>query len=225
MTLNRMYWHDAIIHVMDFEGHRRYGVIEYGVVTLRGGEITTCETRLCRSQSPISPGDSAIHGLFDRDTIDAPPFKEAFERFVEWRRCGVFAAHNKSVEHALLKHTWPYPPFVPDWRTLDTTRPDWGPWIDTLRIYQTLYPTLTDHSLGALLSTFNLEQPLLKAAAKHCPPRRRQPHCALYDALASALLLVRLQAVPETAAASLAQLLLWSGERLPQEPELFGPDG
>ena len=220
-----MLWRDAIIHVMDFEGHRRYGVIEYGVVTLKGDEIAACATRLCRSDGPINPRDSAIHGLFQRDTVDAPPFKEEVERFVEWRQSGVFAAHNKAVEHGLLKHTWPYPPFVPDWRTGDRTRPDWGPWIDTLRIYQTLYPSLPDHSLGALVSVFELEKPLQAAAASHCPPRRRQAHCALFDALASALLLLRLRTMPETAGESLAQVLAWSGERLAPGPELFGPEG
>jgi DNA polymerase-3 subunit epsilon len=43
-------------------------------------------------------------------------------------------------------------------------------------------------------------------AAKHCPPQRRKYHCALYDALASALILRALCAVEGRSAATLAQL-------------------
>lgn len=217
-----MLWSEATIHVIDFEGHPAYGVIEYGVATLRGGRIVASETRICRATAPIRESDSRIHGLFRRNTTGAEPFRSDFERVVGWRRTGVLAAHNKTVEHGLLKDTWPYPPFVPDWRAPGRETAEWGPWIDTLRIYQTLYPTLDSHSLGSLVERFGLAPGLTAAARAHCPARRRKAHCALYDALASALLLNRLLSVPQAAEASLATLLRWSGETTMEDPDLFG---
>ena len=44
-------------------------------------------------------------------------------------------------------------------------------------------------------------------AAQHCPPKRRRFHCALYDALAAALVLRALCALEGRSQASLAQLV------------------
>lgn len=217
-----MRWSEATIHVIDFEGHPGYGVIEYGVATVRGGTVAAAATRVCRPTGTIRESDSRVHGLFGHDTAGHAHFSEDYGQFVDWRRTGVFAAHNKSVEHGLLKHTWAYPPFVPDWWSPGQESANWGPWIDTLRLYQTLYPGLESHSLGALVERFALGASLAATAREHCPPRRRQAHCALYDALASALLLNRLLTVPEAAEATLTALLRWSGETPPPEPGLFG---
>ncbi len=216
-----MRWSEATIHVIDFEGHPAYGVIEYGVATVRGGAVTEAATRVCRPTGPIRESDSRVHGLFGRDTAGHAYFADDYDRFVGWRRTGVLAAHNKAVEHGLLKQTWAYPPFVPDWRSPGRESAEWGPWIDTLRLYQTLYPALGSHSLGTLVDTFGLAADLAAAARAHCPPRRRQAHCALFDALASALLLNRLLAVPEAADAGLSTLLRWSGETPLPQPGLF----
>jgi DNA polymerase-3 subunit epsilon len=48
-------------------------------------------------------------------------------------------------------------------------------------------------------------------AAVHCPETRRKYHCALYDALASALLIVRLFEQNILQPADWQQLLWWSG--------------
>lgn len=220
--LAAMRWSEATIHVIDFEGHPGYGVIEYGVATVRGGGITAAATRVCGPTGRIRETDSRVHGLFGSDTAGQPLFAADYDRFVEWRRTGVLAAHNKAVEHGLLKHTWAYPPFVPDWWSPGGECADWGPWVDSLRVYQTLYPNLESHSLGALIDAFHLGPQLTAAAREHCPPRRRHAHCALFDALASALLLNRLLSVPEAARATLATLLRWSGGNPPPQPGLFG---
>jgi DNA polymerase III epsilon subunit-like protein len=43
--------------------------------------------------------------------------------------------------------------------------------------------------LGYLIDAFNLSKSVDHLASKFCPQDRQKPHCALYDALASALLL------------------------------------
>ncbi|MCC5839303.1 MAG: 3'-5' exonuclease [Opitutales bacterium] len=216
-----MNWTAATIHVIDFEGHRSYGVVEYGVASICLGRVTGTATRLCAPLDRIREEDVRVHGIRETDAAGNPPFSADYETFVELRRGGVFAAHNKVVEHALLKHTWAYPPFVPDYRGNGGETAEWGPWIDTLRLYQRLYPDLPGHALGGLIDAFGLRAELEELALLHCPPARRKAHCALYDALASALLLSRLQKEPPVADRSLAHLLELSGETLAEAPELF----
>jgi DNA polymerase III epsilon subunit-like protein len=72
-----------------------------------------------------------------------------------------------------------------------------------------------------LVDRFGLRQELQSVGDKHCPPDRCKPHCALFDALASALLLLRLEG--ESALANrmtLGWLLQISEGRAPQQ-ELF----
>lgn len=84
---------------------------------------------------------------------------------------------------------------------------EWGPWIDTGRLYPQFYPTLASAKLGDLVAVFGLQERLDALAAEHCPADRRRYHAALYDALAGALLLGRLAAEPTLAERSLAWLL------------------
>jgi DNA polymerase-3 subunit epsilon len=144
-----------------------------------------------------------------------------YGKFVDFRRHGVYAAHNRHAENGFLKSTWALPPAVPDWRNGSGTAQEWGPWIDTLTLYRALYPGLEGYGLGELVDRFGLRHELQSVADKHCPPNRCKPHCALFDALASALLLLRLER--ESALANrltLGWLLQISEGRAPQQ-ELF----
>jgi len=84
---------------------------------------------------------------------------------------------------------------------------DWGPWIDTGRLYAELFPRLASGRLEDLVAACGLQADLDTLAAAHCPPARRRYHAALYDALAGALLLARLAAEPAAADRSMAWLL------------------
>jgi len=56
-------WTDQPIHFIDFEGSRASGVLEYGVVTLRGGRVMEARTRLCQATGRVDAQDTAVHGL------------------------------------------------------------------------------------------------------------------------------------------------------------------
>ena len=86
----------------------------------------------------------------------------------------------------------------------------WGPWLDTLSIYRRLYPDLDSYQLNALIDLFQLAEPLNQLAQEYCPKERIRYHCALYDALASALLLFRLYSLSELKGLSLFQLFTLS---------------
>ncbi|MBL9213224.1 MAG: 3'-5' exonuclease [Opitutaceae bacterium] len=203
-------WSDQPIFFVDFEGSRTSGILEYGVVTVLRGEVVDAHTRLCRPTGRVRPEDTAVHGLEPAVLAERAPFTEEWDFFAGLRERGPLAAHYAGVENALLKSVWPYPRSSPDFARPGEWVVDWGPWIDSARVYAQLFPTLDSGQLAAVVSAFGLEPELERAAAVHCPSGRRQYHCALYDALAGALLLARLARDPQLAGLTLLQVLALS---------------
>jgi DNA polymerase III epsilon subunit-like protein len=181
-------WHKHAIHCLDFEGSRRSGIVEYGLVTILDLEVVAMETRLCKASAPI-------------------PEMEAVTR--DKRLEGPFAAHHAGVENGLIKSVWPFVTQCPNFITgaLDV---DWGPWLDTCALYRALFPDLDSYNLSKLISNFDLNEKLESLAQRFCPESRKTFHCAPYDALASAVLILELQAYDELRALTLEQFLKWS---------------
>ena len=219
-------WTEQPIFFVDFEGSAVSGVLEYGVVTVLRGEITSAATRLCAPIGRVRPEDVAVHGLHPENLRDLRPFADEWELFAGLRERGPLAAHYAGVENGLLKSVWPYPRASPDFVRPGEQLVEWGPWIDTARIYAQLYPHLPSGQLEALVAAGKLQGELDDHAARRCPPDRRRYHCALYDALAGALLLAAMARDPQLAGLSLRQILTLSTldprkrEALQQE-ELF----
>jgi DNA polymerase III epsilon subunit-like protein len=186
-------WTDAPIHFIDFEGSVASGVLEFGVVTLRAGQIAETRTRFCRASGRIKPEDEAVHGLTAERVAAYAPFMDEFNYFATLRESGPLAAHYAQAENTMLKAIWPYVRKVPDFARPGQTMMEWGPWIDTGRLYLDHFRGVTAGKLQQLVEVFNLQGELAALAAKHCPPDRRHYHAALYDALAGALLLRTLE--------------------------------
>lgn len=206
-----MRWSGTPIHVIDFEGNFTSGILEYGVVTLRDGRISSVDTRLCGTMGRLRSSDTALHGIAENDVKRCAPFSEDFEKFAQLRESGPLAAHYAHAENSLIKSVWPYPRLSRDFsRPAPATALDWGPWVDTGRLYAQLFPSLNSGKLEELVSVFQLGAELRELAAQHCPPNRRDFHAALFDALAAALLLLHLGQRPEFAEATLPWLLQMS---------------
>ncbi len=203
-------WTEQLIHFVDFEGSLTSGVLEYGMVTVRGGAITAIHTRLCRPRGAIRAADTAIHGLSSGALAECAPLADDWEFFAGWRETGPLAAHFAGVENALIKSVWPYPRPSPDFARPGATVAEWGPWIDTGRLYPQLRPMAAAAGLAELVAAHGLQDELDQLAASHCPPERRRYHAAPYDALAGALLLAALAREPRSAALSTPQLLTLS---------------
>lgn len=186
------HWTSLPIHVIDFEGSNDYGVIEYGIAVVKDAEVVECHSGVCEAEDEISQRDSWKHGLRRQDTVGQPGFAKHWELFNSLRKHGPFGAHHASVENRLLKRTWPYPSTSPSFFNATEQVSTWGPWIDTRAIYQKIYPDLEEHKLGSLIETFQLQEALDDLSRQHCPNKRCKYHCALYDALASAQLLLHL---------------------------------
>lgn len=196
------------IHIIDFEGSRQSGVVEYGVVTLLGSEIVETHSRLCAPTGEISEHDRQQHGISQSEVLKEAPFESEWKLFAGLRERGPLCAHNVAVEDGLLRAVWPYPRNSPDFSESGSVTANWGPWIDTLQLYRRIYPQLESHKLGDLIHLFKLESELDVQAALYCPAKRGRYHCALYDALASALLLRRLYGEPEWSELTLRWLIV-----------------
>lgn len=205
-----MPWTDVPIHFVDFEGSRVSGILEYGVVTLRGEIVVETRTRLCGATGRVRPEDTAMHGLRESDVAAHAPLADDWEYFAGLRERGPLAAHYAQVENSLLKSVWPYPRTSPDFARPGGTVTDWGPWIDTGRLYAQLRPQHSSGKLENLVAAVGVRARLDALAAEHCPAARRHYHAALYDALAGALLLTALLSQPGFSAATLPWLLQMS---------------
>jgi DNA polymerase III epsilon subunit-like protein len=203
-------WVDQPIFFVDFEGSRVSGILEYGVVAVERGRIVETHTRLCRATGEVRAEDAAVHGLRADAVAACAPFADEWELFATLRERGPLAAHYAGVENALLKSVWPYPRNSPDFARPGERLIDWGPWIDTARLYAQLYPQLDSGRLETLVAAGAMQRDLDELAREHCPPERRRYHAALYDALAGALLLAKLASDPQVASLSTMQLLALS---------------
>ncbi|ADE53276.1 3'-5' exonuclease [Coraliomargarita akajimensis] len=199
------------IHVIDFEGSRQSGIVEYGVVTLHGAMVEATYTGLCLPRGTISDRDRMQHRIAESDLQEEQPFEVQWPLFSMLRETGVLCAHNVQVEEGFLRSVWPYPKASPDFLEIDgAPQLSWGPWLDTLYLYRRIYPNLESHRLEDLVQLFGLSAELKGRAKLYCPPGRRRYHSALYDALASALLLSRLYDEPELKRMTLHWLLIHS---------------
>jgi DNA polymerase-3 subunit epsilon len=86
----------------------------------------------------------------------------------------------------------------------------WGPWLDTFHLYRYLFKHSRKLSLNGLINTLNLETDLQNLTQKFCPSRRQKYHCALFDALACALLLLYFVQLPQAQDKPFPWLLLHS---------------
>jgi len=208
------------IHVIDFEGSHQSGIVEYGIVTLEGSSFKAGYTRICAPLGTISERDRAQHGIGEAQACAREPFSADWALFSGLRETGPFAAHNVAVEAGLIRGVWAFPKRCPNFATPGIMGADWGPWVDTLQLYRRIYPGLEGYGLKSLVETFRLQERLDGQARLLCPEHRRRYHCALYDAIASALLLVHLFSESEFKGISLRWLITQSAASAAEQESL-----
>jgi DNA polymerase III epsilon subunit-like protein len=184
-----LYWDEIPIHVIDFEGGPQCGIVEFGVVTLKGDSIESVATRVCRPKAHIPKNEQAVHGIDSRSANQTLPFQDEWDQFAGLRETGPLSAHFASAENTMLRSVFPYPRQSPSWVEPDRMVATWGPWVDTGSLYRELGDNRSSLKLEDLVLRYELQGELDALARTQCPKGRQSYHCALYDALASALLL------------------------------------
>ncbi len=179
------------IFAVDFEGSAKIGVVEYGVAEIRGGEIVCAHTRICAPKAKISARDSGFFGISNEMANSQKPFSADLPLFCKMRARGIFMAHNAVVEDSFLRSALPSPGIVPDFAHGGVT-PEWAPWLDTCVLVRNLFPSAGGAKLSDCARSFGVQERIDEAAKKFCPENRAKWHRALYDAIACAVLFIRI---------------------------------
>ncbi|NQX00630.1 3'-5' exonuclease [bacterium] len=139
------------------------------------------------TDQPIQWAARKVHGIGPEHLREAPALLMLWPEFKRRLAGAVVVAHGKGTEKRFLR-AFPGHGF--------------GPWIDTLLLARAAWPDLPDHSLGALCTGRGLTP-----AIQQLVPAKSW-HDALFDAVASLVLLADLiesHALAETPLAALLQ--------------------
>jgi DNA polymerase-3 subunit epsilon len=147
---------------------RYNGIIEIGIVKVKGLKITDRYSTLINPGRQIPFYITQFTGITDDDTFNAPLFEEVADGITEFISDSVITAHNLSFDRSFLNK---------EYLLIGKEKPD-NPQLCTLRLSKRLYPELRSRSLASL--SYHLKVKLLNA------------HRALPDAEATAQILIRM---------------------------------
>lgn len=153
--------------VIDFEGNRTKGIQQASLIDFTDFEIIHCSEFL------------NTDGIFT-DWILSSTCNYQIDYWV---------AHNANVEKNLIKD---HAPYRANFSTF-SKEIQWGPWIDTLTLYQTLYPNLQDFRLQILSKEFLISSEIDSLVEQLCNRTGKKFHQSMFDSIITFLLLRRLR--------------------------------
>jgi DNA polymerase-3 subunit epsilon len=139
-----------------------------------------------RTTQSITWSAQKIHGITVADLAGAPELLSLWPVVKLQLQDRIIVAHGKGTEKKFLR-AFPGHGF--------------GPWVDTLLLARATWPQWSDHSLGVLCDALDLTARVQAA----CPDR--QWHDALFDSVASLLLLEKILHLTQAWQAPLQHLL------------------
>lgn len=175
---------DVICTAVDFEttgsvrGYRDEPW-QIGLVDVRGGAFaadTQFTSLLNVGDRPFNPHAPGRHGQRREEIAAAPPLASLWPVLRERLVGRALVAHNAATERKMLRGCFPMHRF--------------GPWIDTLALSRYAFPHLASHALADVVDHLGLAD----RANSACPGLTW--HDALYDAVASALVLETILDLP-----------------------------
>lgn len=186
---------DSEITVLDYESTGSLSGYanepwQIGMVSLAGGKVNaeSMFESLLRvgADRPFNPHAPGRHAAL-RGAISAAPTPQELWPQVEPRLAGrPLCAHNVATEKKFIRAMAPMHLF--------------GPWIDTLRIARKVWPGCPSYALGELVARLGLKSRIDAL----CPGA--EAHDALYDAVASAMLLEHLLEQPGWGGVTIGEL-------------------
>ncbi len=140
------------------------------------------------AERPFNHHAPGRHARLRAQLATAPALTDIWPRVADiWLLGRPLVAHNVATERGVLQRAFPLHAF--------------GPWIDTLRLVRHCFPQLESAALEDVCDTLGLRAEVERI----CPAR--EPHDALYDATATALLLLHILSLPGWEDVSLQTLL------------------
>jgi DNA polymerase-3 subunit epsilon len=124
-----------------------------------------------RADRPITWAAQKVHGITSEHLSDAPPLMTLWPTIKATLGNHIAVAHGHGTEKRYLR-AFPAHGF--------------GPWVDTLQLARAAWPELPSHALGEVCSHFELSDKISELVPK------KTWHDALYDAVASLILLEHL---------------------------------
>lgn len=203
------------IYAIDFEGSLQTGILEYGIVGFSPQDgIFFTKTQFCKNRTTIPISETACHGLSTEDLDGCEDFSQHIDVFMALRQKALFCAHNAAFENRLLSA---YCPWVPNaYSVLPASDQRWGPWLDTWFLYRK-YLKMQTCTVEQLIAFCNLSGILSQLSGKFCPEGRKKFHCALFDALACAILFLNFIRSEACVGKNLLWLLQQSGTKSTSE--------
>jgi DNA polymerase III subunit epsilon len=163
---------------------------QIGMVALIGGRVaadTQFESLLrVDPNRPFNPHAPGRHALLRREIAEAPAMLELWPDLQPRLMGRPLCAHNVATEKKFTREAAPMHRF--------------GPWMDTLKVARKAWPGLSSYALSDLIAALGLTS----AIDTLCPGR--SAHDALYDAVASAMLLQYLLEQPSWRSVTVAEL-------------------
>ena len=154
--------------VIDFEGSKKAGIQQAAIIDF-------CDFKITNSKE---------YNLIDGN------FREWLIDITGGIQIDYWVAHNAHVEKLFITESAPYKVNTGCQSKVLT----WGPWIDTLKIYRTLYPQIEDYTLKNLAVRFLSLEKISVIANRICKKNPKSFHQAMYDCLITYELLKRLHA-------------------------------
>ncbi len=183
--LHRMLIRETTLTVLDFETTGSVPGFDtqpwqIGAVRLVNGRVDPAQafdSLICvdinRPFNAYAPGK---HHKLREEIAAADEVSKVWKNLEAWVAGCPLAAHNAAVEKKFLRQMAPMHRF--------------GPWVDTPALARKAWPKAPSHKLGDLIAGLNLEPRVREL----CP--RGEAHDALYDAVACAVLLEKILALP-----------------------------
>ena len=181
---------DAAWAALDFESAgaapgRTDEPVQVGMAVWRGGELHDFFRSYIHAPVRVTAAARAVHGIGDGELADAPAMTALWTEFKARLSGAVVVAHGAGTEKRFLR-AFPLHGF--------------GPWIDTLQLARVVFPDLSDHALGTVVSACGLEPEVREL----CPGL--DWHDALFDAVASLVFLRHVVKVLDLGGARVGQL-------------------
>ena len=140
------------ILTLDFEGSINNGIREIGA---------------------ILSNDTQIINFHDFDIEDEIDCKNMLQSIIS-SDVDFIISHNIQTEKNLLKMYLPFPPKKNKFGQFE-----WGPWLDTRKVYSFLYPNIKNYELTNLTELFIKNESVL-LTEKYCKVRKAKQHHALF---------------------------------------------